>query len=141
MQDDNRAEARLNKDIKKSARKDRQERLKTLAGTGSWKDIRKLRGGAAQSQGRLHGVDGVPISSDCRAERFAQVLQDVQWAVGPTTLFDDTPVFDPLLINLDNFAMRELQEVAASLRSGRTAGPDGKPIECWKAVLKNGAFE
>jgi len=141
LRNDHDTEARLCKEIKKAAKKDRQEWLTSLAGTGSWKDIRKLKGGAAQSQGRLHGTDGAPIGSECRAERFAQFLQDVQWAVRPTTLFDDSPVCDPLPVNLGSISMKELQEAAGSLRSGRAAGPDGKPIECWKAVLKNGESE
>ena len=81
----------LKKQIKKSARRDRRNWLIALAGSGSWDAARKSRAPAKHSQGRLNDANGSPISSEFRAQRFAEFLEEVQWKVRPARLADGAP--------------------------------------------------
>ena len=113
---DHREEQELQWKIKQSARRDRREWLKSLAGSGAWKDARKLRDGVSHPQGRLNDAEGVPISSECPADRFGQFLEDVQWARRSTSPFDDEPTHEPLPVNLGEVSMQELQDSAGAFK-------------------------
>ena len=71
-------EMSLRKAVKKPARTDRRIWLVNLASSGSWVATKKLRQGAVRNQGRLNDVAGQPISSEMRADRFAEYLEEVQ---------------------------------------------------------------
>lgn len=55
----------------------------------------------------------------------------------PATLSDEAPGYEPLALELDVITMRELKEVVKAFRPNKAAGPDGHPVEFWKAVLDN----
>ena len=132
-------EKTLCKDIKSSARKDRRNWLDHLVSSGSWAAARRLRRGRSQKQGRLSDAAGVPVSSEERAGRFAEYLQNVQWKVRPAGLLDDVPASPLLPVKLGPITIEELRAAAKSLKSGKASGPDGTPIEFWKAVLNCGS--
>ena len=71
-------ERRLNKCVKRAARRDRKAWLSNLASTGDWSSLRKLKKGVAHGQGRLAHADGAVVSSEARADTFALYLDDSQ---------------------------------------------------------------
>jgi len=49
---------------------------------------------------------------------------------------------EPLLpVELGPIAMKELRAAVKKLKSGKAAGPDGEPIEFWKAIVNSGNLE
>ena len=89
----------------------------------------------------MNDANGSPISSEFRAQRFAEFLEEVQWKVRPARLVDDSPVHPPLQVDLGLITLTELRGAARKLKSGKAAGPDAKPIEYWKTVLNSGLSE
>ena len=134
-------ELRLHKLIKKSARMDRRLWLEDLAGSRSWAALRKLRRGHRHLQGRLNDATGKPVSSEDRAERFAEYFETVQWAVRPATLTDKSTLNEELPVHLGPVTLKELAAAVRRFRPGKASGPDGHPVEYWKAVLENGPSE
>ena len=94
-------EASLHKNIKKAARADRRKWLEDLAGSNSWASLRKLRRGTKHLQGRLCNQDGIPVSSEERAETFAQYLESIQWAVRPASVVEQPALHSELPVNLE----------------------------------------
>ena len=47
----------------------------------------------------------------------------------------------PLPVNLERITLRELRATVRALKSGKAAGPDGVPIEFWKAILNSPCLE
>ena len=79
-------ETRLNHMVKLQARLDREMWLKDLAGSGDWGKLKLLRKGAGRKQGRLNDKTGMPISSEQRAQTFAEYLEEIQWKIRPAQL-------------------------------------------------------
>ena len=127
----------LRKLVKKSARGDRRHWLISLAGSGSWEAARKLRSPPKHSQGQLNDASGCPVSSEFRAQRFAEFLETVQWKVRPAALTDEAPLHPPLPVDMNPITLTELRTAARKLKVGKSPGPDEKPIEYWKVVLNN----
>lgn len=71
------AEARLNRMIKASARKDRRTWLDELVQSGDFSAVRKLWAGPSRSQGRMKNQSGILVESDERAEAMATHLESV----------------------------------------------------------------
>ena len=130
----------LHKAIKKSGRQDWRKWLDEFMDSGSWDAARRLRRGAKpnHNQGRLKDERGEVISSEDCAQTLAKYLQDVQWKVRPAKLFDDSPMFPELDVELGPITLDELRTAARLMKSGKASGPDGKPIEYWKTVLSSG---
>ena len=84
-------EQELSKIIRKRARSDREKWLESLAASGTWTDIRKLRKPPKPTQGRLKDRHGKFVQSDERAETMAQYLEQIQWKVRPDALVPDRP--------------------------------------------------
>ena len=99
---DSDGEKLLHKAIKKSARKDRRTWLLDLAGKGDWKSLRLLRKPRVAPQGRLKDSTGEFVSSEERSETFSKYLQDVQWAVRPTSTMDENSLGPELLVDLSS---------------------------------------
>ena len=73
-------------EVKKSAKHDRSKWLETLASSGDWKSLKKLRRRRHSKQGRLRNEDGHLVSSELRAGTLSHPLERIQWKVRPTTL-------------------------------------------------------
>ena len=134
-------EQRLHKQIRRAARDDRNAWLCELAGQGTWAATKQLRTSKAKKEGRLADENGQLVESTCRADTLAKYLETVQWAVRPATLVDKPSLFPPLPVRDDKFSMKELREGACALRDGKASGPDGQPVEYWKAILRSGDSE
>ena len=124
--------------IRKPAAADRKQWLADLAGSGSWSALRRLRKSPVSKQGRLKDTKGEIVDSCCRADTFAQYLQDAQWAVRPASLIDESPA-ESLPVDVRAITMKELCDAVKALSSNKAAGPDNQPVEFWKAVLLSDA--
>ena len=72
-------------------KKDRELWLQSLAESGSWADIKKLRKPPRPAQGRLEDIRGKLIESDQRAEAMAEYLEKIQWRVRPDAIITERP--------------------------------------------------
>ena len=128
--------------MKRSAKKDKGKWLSDLASAGDWKSVRKLRQLTRSSQTRLLNSSGQIVSTDERAQTFADHLESVQWHVRPITLIPGElpPIHSPLDANTENFTHKELRRAIMSLASGKSFKKDDVGIECFKALaLEAGA--
>jgi hypothetical protein len=115
---------------------DRSDWLNDLVSTGGWDAIRRLRKGFVKHQGRLRNTSGNLVSSEERSDTLGKYLQDVQWAVRPTSLLPPKPtLFERLPVNLDDITHDEVMHAGAKLRRKRAAGPDDFPPEFWEKPL------
>ena len=134
------AERAMTRSIRRSAKQDREQWLTDMAGSRDWSDIRALRGKLKKKQGRLHNLQGIPVSSEERAETFAEYLEKVQWTVRPAAVVPQRPpIREKLEVRKDNFSYDELSAVLRKLRRGRAAGCDEIPPDFWKALLEDRA--
>ena len=129
-------EKELRKETKRSARKDRAEWLRELAGKGDWSSIKKLRGHQKSVQTRLKDRDGIVVSTEQRSSTLADHLETVQWCVRPVTLLPDLPpnIFPDLTVEEGLFTHVELRKAISRLASGKATRQDDVPIECFKAI-------
>lgn len=132
-------EKQLTKKVRASVEKDRGVWLDSLLENGSWDSIRKLRKGRMVKQGRLRAADGTVIPSSSRAERLAEHLETVQWAVRPSVLVEERAPKTQLPVKLSDIATAEVESAAKRLRYDRAAGLDNVPAEFWRAVLETGS--
>ena len=130
-------EIRLHKLVRQSAKKDRNNWLTELAGSGSWGALRRLRKEITHNQGRLKDAKGDFVSSEDRAQTFADYLESVQWRVRPANVTEEPIYPDELPVALGPVTQKELQTAVKALRKNKAAGPDGHPLEFWSAVLDN----
>jgi len=113
------AERAMTRSIRRSAKQDREQWLTDMAGSRDWSDIRALRGKLKKKQGRLHNLQGIPVSSEERAETFAEYLEKVQWTVRPAAVVPQRPpIREKLEVRKDNFSYDELSAVLRKLRGG-----------------------
>jgi hypothetical protein len=129
---ENNASAKKSKHLQKT---DRREWLADLAGSGEWHKLRQLRSGTVHGQGRLADESGELVGSENWAITFARYLESVQWAVRPATLVERPLLFPELLVSSAPITLHELRKAAAALSDKKAAGPDGHPVEFWKALL------
>ena len=78
-------EIKIQKEIRNSVKHDRCDYLDTLAGGGTWSDLKKLRQGPSRMKGRLRNLEGVVVESDQKAETLADYFAKVQWRVRPVS--------------------------------------------------------
>ena len=129
-------EGLLAKQVKTSAKRDKQEWLDSLAASGNWSALRQLRRPSPPKQGRLTDLSGQLVSSECRAETLAEYLEKVQWAVRPTSLLDPGALSASTLnVNVGEVTIQEVARAVKSMKCGKACGPDDIPAEYWKAVL------
>ena len=130
----------MRKQVRKSARKARATWLESLAATGDWSCISKLRKGKRKAQGRLSDASGNLVSSELRAETFAAHLETVQWKVRHVTLIPDSKqaLNNTLPINCEPFTLTELRKAIAKMGSGKATVDKDVPIECFKALAQEG---
>ena len=128
--------------VRKSAKRDRADWLKNVAAQGDWAALKLLRKGAKKQQGRLYNTHGDLVSSEDRADTFAEHLATVQWRVRPVTLIpgDAPAIAAPLKFNDGAFSEQELEKVIAKMKGGRTTKSGDVPIEAFKALaMERGA--
>ena len=135
-------EQRLAREIKKSVAQDRAAWLDDLLATGNWDEVRKLKKGLKQQQGRLKNVEGKLVSSEERAETLAQHLEKVQWAVRPTSVayLASTPIYSELQMNVGAISLQEVFTAVKALKAKRAPGLDQVPAEFWKAIVQPGSL-
>jgi len=102
--------------------------------------ISKLCWGTRWKQGRLHDSIGDVVSSDARAQTFAEFLESVQWHVRPVTLVpDQAPPINPVFnVDLSPFTVKELKRAISKMSSGKACKDYDIPIECFKALASSG---
>jgi len=133
-------EKELRKQISKAAKKDRAAWLEDLAAKGDWNAVRQLRKGRRFQQGRLYDARGVPVSSDERAETFAEHLEAVQWRVRPVTLIPDSlpQLGQTLQPNEEPFTEAELLKAIKHMSAGKATKEGDIPVEAFKALAAEG---
>eukprot|EP00973_Karenia_brevis_P090592 12403347-Karenia_brevis.AAC.1 len=81
------AEDILSKAIRASVKEDKRRWLESLASSGSWDDLRRLRKKSSSfMNAKLNDENGNQVFSHERAETFATHMEKVQWAVRYVTL-------------------------------------------------------
>ena len=131
-------EKHLNKHIKKSAKKDRSIWLEELAGTGDWQALRRLKQGRKAVQTRLCDETGNTVSTEQRADVFAQHLETIQWRVRPVTLLPgvEPPLHTELEVELGPFCHVELRKAIRKLKNGKATRQGDISIEIIKALAE-----
>ena len=130
--------AELNKRIRKLVKQDREIWLTDLAGSGDWSKLKQLRKGQQKCQGRLRDVSGTVVSSEERAEEFAEYLETVQWAVRSSAQIVNRPVLRaPIGVDTGMFNEKELTCVLKRLRAEKASGEDSVAPEFFKALLSD----
>ena len=114
-------EKTLRKQIRRAAKRDRAIWLTDLAAKGDWASLRRLRKGQGRQQGRLCDAQGCTVSTEQRAETFAEHLASVQWRVRPVILVPDScaNIFPPMTVNEDIFTSDELLRAIRGLGNGK----------------------
>ena len=130
-------ELRLRKDVKRSAKRDRARWLEDIAASGDWNALRKLKKPCRVSQSRLRDASGIPVSTDMRADTFAQYLETVQWYVRPVQLI---PGVEPQIhatpdVGDAPFTHAELRKAIRGLKSGKATQENDIPIEFFKTLV------
>ena len=133
-------EKQRKKDIKRSVKRDRADWLRQLASKGDWKSLQQLRKGRRVQQTRLHRDDGNPVSTEERANTFADYLEQVQWRVRPVNVLPDIPrqARPSLPILETNFTHSELRKAINNMASGKSVCEGDVPIEVYKILAKGG---
>jgi len=126
----------LRKQVQKSAKRDRANWLQDLAARGDWASLKMLRKGRKPQQGRLYNTSGEPVSSECRAETFAQHLETVQWRVRHVTLVPDvSPALHASLpVKEEAFTAEELLKAIAKMKNNKAVKENDIPAEAYKAL-------
>ena len=88
-------------------------------------------------QGRLRKQNGEMASSEERANVLAKHLEEVQWALRPTTVMHNQAILNPEL-PIDHGDIRLAQVVAACrrLKTKRASGVDKILAEVWKSLAQ-----
>jgi len=98
-----------------------------------------------EQQGRLYNADGEPVSSEQRADTFAEHLASIQWRLRPVTLVPgrSPPTSAPLAVKEEQFNQSELLNAIRRLKSGRAVKHGDVPAEALKALAleRGAAFE
>ena len=80
------------------------------------------------------------VSSEMRAQTFAEHLETLQWHVRPVTLIPDSepPLNSQFDVNCQPFSAEELRKAIRKMKSGKATKSDDIPIECYKALEQEG---
>ena len=132
-------EVRLRKDVKRSAKRDRATWLESLAGIGDWNALRRLKNPTKTSQSRLRSLQGDSVSTECRADTFAEYLETIQWHVRTVNLIPDTEpeIHAALDVSSAPFTGSELRKAINRLKSGKSTQDKDVPIEFFKLLAES----
>ena len=126
----------LTKYIKSSAKNNRSNWLRSIAGTKDWTIIRKLRKPVRADQGRLRDLQGNLVFSDKRAETMATYLDKVQWRVRPDAIVSSRPpVWQKLDVKLGKIESLEVKRVVDKMKKNKVSDVDEIPAECLKTLV------
>ena len=135
--------AQCNKDIKRSARRDKKTWLDDRIQHSEWEPIKELRKPFSAKVVHLDPPPGLLVPPDPSAsEIFAAHLEQRQWAPaaeqGVEGIRSEPVCTEPPLINEGPFSMAELITAIKHLKAGKSAGSDNIPNELWKALSAEG---
>ena len=139
----------LNKDVKKSAKKDKKEFYNTLAteaesaaGQRNMKrlyDITRTMSGKRRSQSKpVKSKEGVTITTEQEQRtRWVEHFRDILNRPPPTETPNTTANEGPLVnVNVNPPSKAEIERALKQLKNGKAAGPDGIPLEALKVDPK-----
>ena len=138
----------LNREVKKSARKDKRlfyDALATEAQQAAenrdlstlYKVTRTLSGKRSAQVRPVKDNAGNPIAKEPdQRRRWAEHFNQLLNRPAPTTVPEIPPADCPLTVNTDPPTRAEVLKALAKLKSGKAAGPDGIPPEALKADPK-----
>ena len=126
---DHTEEMALSKQIKHQVRIDRAKWLDDIVAKGDWDAIKLVRSKAKRQLVTLCDDQSNIVSTEHRAETLAAYFERVQWAVRPTTLFDQFECFHTIDVNCGRVTFAELREAAVQLKSNKQCGADEVPRE------------
>ena len=90
-------------------------------------------------------MQGVPVSSEQRAETFAEHLEAIQWRVRPVSLLPDMSgrLSPPLAAREDDFSEAELAQAIRKMKNGKASQKHDAPTEALKAFefMRGAAFQ
>ena len=134
-------EMALSKQIKRQVRVDRAKWLDELVAKGDWSAIKLARGKSKRQLITLRDDQSNIVSTEHRAETLAAYFERVQWAVRPTTLFQDDLIrrSHTIDVNCSQVTFLELRKAVDQLKSNKQCGADGVPSEFWKACCLPGS--
>ena len=134
-------ETRLNKEVRKQARRDKTQWLKdrlaeseqTMDARVKWKWIKRIRSDYKQRPVSIHNAKGKPVSQSKQAATFAEHLANSQWAPPsrPYTGNRD-PIAPQADVDADLFTMEELNAALRKAANNKAAGVDDLPTEVWQ---------
>jgi len=134
----------FNKEIKKSARKDKKQWLDEQLEENNWDPIKRLKNPFQTRLVRLERPATLSTlkPTDTNAEILATHLEQVQWAppavAGVEDLDDNDILGQPPQIDEGPLSMAELAEAIKHLKTGKSAGKDCIPNEFWKHLTGKG---
>ena len=143
--------ATLNKEVKKSARKDKRVFYDALATEAQeaaekkdlstlYKVTRTLSGKRSAQAKPVKDNAGNPLSKEPdQRRRWAEHFNELLNRPAPTTMPEIPPADHLLTVNTNPPTRAEILKALTKLRSGKAAGPDGIPPEALKADPKTTA--
>ena len=138
----------VNKEVKKSIRKDKRahidnlaQQAETAAGQGNLKDLymitKKLAGKFQQTDKPVKDKEGNPLTTtQDQRRRWAEHFREVLNQPAPEEPPDIPPAETELPISCHKPSKAEIRKAIKALKLGKAAGPDGIPAEAIKADLK-----
>ena len=108
--------------------------MEGLLASGDWSEARNLR--RPKSNKPVKDAQGQLADSDDRADRLAEDLGTVQWAVRPVACAPPRlPLDEPLQLRDELVSQEDVAKAARRLKWNKSFGPDKIPGEYWKAIL------
>ena len=142
----------LNKEVKKSAKKDKRDFNDALATEAEeaaekrdlstlYKVTRTLSGKGNNGNNKpVKDESGKPIAKEIdQRKRWADHFKELLNRPPPTTTPEIPPAEEQLNVNLNPPSKQEIINALKSLKNGKSAGPDGIPPEALKTDMKTTA--
>ncbi|CAE7228886.1 Klhl22 [Symbiodinium sp. CCMP2592] len=135
--------AEYNKDIKRSAKRDKKNWLEEQLQSNSWEPIKQLKKSLPTKMVRLEPSPSLGISPTAtNADIYAAHLEQVQWAPAASPGVEDlsTDLLPHAAPDIEEgpLTMAELIQAIKHLKSGKSAGQDNIPNEFWKNLSGKG---
>ncbi|CAE7263960.1 unnamed protein product [Symbiodinium natans] len=135
--------AKYNKDIKRSAKRDKKNWLEEQLQSNSWEPIKQLKKSFPTKMVRLEPSPSLGMSATAtNADIYAAHLEQVQWAPAKSSGVDDlcTDLLPHAAPDIEEgpLTMAELIQAIKHLKSGKSAGQDNIPNEFWKNLSGKG---
>lgn len=132
-----------NKDIKRSAKRDKKNWLEEQLQSNSWEPIKQLQKSLPTKMVRLEPSPSLGISPKAtNADIYAAHLEQVQWAPAASSGVEDlsTDLLPHAAPDIEEgpLTMAELIQAIKHLKTGKSAGQDNIPNELWKNLSGKG---